>query len=81
MKKVIVIPEVGRAAGHLMPLELTHRKTNGWQKVERVTVKNYLHSADKVVYLGKCEEDGDMFALYTNGFIMIFKGHLNSGTY
>ena len=36
----------------------------------------------KVVYLGKCGVDGDMFAAYTElGNIEIFKGHINSGKY
>ena len=29
---------------------------------------------DKVVYLGKCGEDGDMFACYTDATINIYRG-------
>ena len=36
---------------------------------------------DKIVYLGRCSVDGDMFAAYGHGSIGIFKGHLNSGKY
>lgn len=33
-------------------------------------------------YLGNCNTDGDMFAVYHNsGDICIYKGHLNSGEY
>lgn len=36
---------------------------------------------DKVVYLGRCEEDGDMFAAYRGGRIYLYKGQLNSGKF
>jgi hypothetical protein len=36
----------------------------------------------RIVYLGKCSVDGDMFAAYSeSGEIFIYKGHLNSGKY
>ena len=35
----------------------------------------------KIVYLGECDFDGDMFAVYNHEEIQIFKGHLNSGKY
>jgi hypothetical protein len=36
----------------------------------------------RVVYLGKCSHDGDMFAIYTkNGQIQIVRGELNDGVY
>jgi len=39
-------------------------------------------SFEKVIYLGKCKIDGDMFACYDKaGNISIYKGHLNSGRY
>lgn len=36
---------------------------------------------EKVVYLGNCSVDGDMFACYNGKSIDIYKGHLNSGKY
>ena len=36
---------------------------------------------EKIVYLGKCDTDGDMFACYLEGEITIHKGNLNDGTY
>lgn len=35
----------------------------------------------RVIYLGRCRSDGDMFAAYDNTDIIIFRGHLNSGKY
>lgn len=78
-KQAVFIPTV--SLENEKPIELTHRKQKGWNKIEEVTAKNYLKSADKIVYLGKCAEDGDMFAIYAYGYIMIFKGRLNSGKY
>ena len=62
-------------------IELTHRKTHGWVGIQKSVSNRYLNSATKVVYLGRCDEDGDMFAVYAYGYIMVFKGHLNSGKY
>ena len=37
---------------------------------------------DRIVYLGYCQKDGDMFAVYSQeSYITIYKGHLNDGTY
>lgn len=36
---------------------------------------------DKVIYLGRCSFDGDMFAAYGDNIIDIFGGNLNSGKY
>lgn len=36
---------------------------------------------EKIVYLGNCRDNGDMFACYLDGFVRIYKGHLNSGRY
>ena len=36
----------------------------------------------RIVYLGHCKQDGDMFAAYINdGYVNIYKGNLNNGTY
>ena len=50
--------------------------------------KGYMSTKDlpseyvKIVYLGKCKEDGDLFAAYSDtGYIFIYKGNLNDGTY
>jgi hypothetical protein len=60
------------------PVEFTHALEGaGWAEL---TLKPFQY--EKVVYLGKCVIDGDMFAgYYFNGSINILKGHLNSGRY
>jgi len=61
------------------PVEFTHYLSgaDGWGRT-----KTKPSEYEKVVYLGKCEVDGDVFAgYYFNGRITIFKGHLNSGRY
>lgn len=79
MRTVIYAPSV--FVGDETPIQLTHRKTRGWQEVEESKEKSYKQNANSIMYLGKCEQDGDMFAVYLNGYIMIFKGHVNSGKY
>ena len=78
MKEVIRIGEVVQESEK--PVKFTHYQdsTEGWG----------ITSADpndlnKIVFLGKCSSDGDMFAGYGigDGSIMIYKGHLNSGKY
>jgi len=62
------------------PVEFTHRldEKNGW-----VDSEFDADEFDSVLYLGRCRQDGDMFAATDDGNepIMIFKGHLNSGKY
>jgi hypothetical protein len=62
------------------PVEFTYILDirDGWQEVDVDVEPN---DYDRVVYLGKCSTDGDMFAAYTDMAILIFKGHLNSGRY
>lgn len=60
------------------PIEITEvlNPSTGWGRVS-IDLNDY----DRVVYLGKCFVDGDMFAAYHNNRIEIFRGHLNSGKY
>jgi len=60
------------------PIEFTHclDDKDGWEKTTD-TPSQY----DKVIYLGNCERDGNMFCAYHGAYIFIFKGHLNSGKY
>lgn len=60
------------------PVEFTHEfnTDEGWE-VTSILPAQY----KKIVYLGKCEHYGDMFAAYGDDCIGIFKGHLNSGNY
>ena len=77
MKQVIFINEPNEQEEK--PVEFTHYLTRlqGWMKAE-----SYPSAYEKVVYLGRCNYDGDMFAAYyVGGEIIIFKGHLNSGKY
>lgn len=77
MKKVIMIPDNNQEESK-KPVVFTQIAGTqyGWGYT-------YIKPSDyeKVVYLGKCNTDGDMFAAYYNGGISIFKGHLNSGEY
>jgi hypothetical protein len=76
MKKVIY---VGEEPNKEKGVEFTFslNSEGGWLKAHFEPT-----DFEKIVYLGKCEQDGDMFAAYTScGFINIFKGHLNNGTH
>lgn len=79
MKQVIRITEVEKPKKKLKPIEFTHHYEggNGW--CETFSKPNdYI----KIVYLGKCKTDGDMFAAYQDsGDILITKGNLNDGVY
>ena len=77
MKEVIRIGEVVQESEKAV--EFTHYQsgTKGW--CESITQPSKFN---KVVFLGECCYDGDMFAAYsTSGAITIYKGHLNSGKY
>jgi hypothetical protein len=77
MKEVIRIGEVVQES--VKPVEFTHYQstTEGWCKTSV-----HFNALNKIVFLGKCDNDGDMFAGYwASGVIMIYKGHLNSGKY
>lgn len=60
-------------------VEFTHSFTPkyGWEFDKNF----YEYHYEKVIYIGKCNADGDMFAAYKDGIIDIWKGHLNSGEY
>lgn len=62
------------------PVEFTHFQDEGpggWTET-----LYHPHECEKIVYLGECTKDGDMFAAYMkDGSIVICKGHLNSGRY
>jgi hypothetical protein len=76
MKNVIRIPETEKKLEE-KPIQFTHRKgTTGWRPIQIKT--SYF---DKIVYLGVCKFDGDMFAGYRDGIISIYKGYINSGKF
>lgn len=56
-------------------VEFTHEMSGGGWLVTKVHPK----TMDRVIYLGTCEFDGDMFVAYTDKNINIFKGYLNTG--
>lgn len=62
-----------------LPFKLRFRKQNGgWKPLNNDEEKRYINKANKIVFIGRCRQDGDMFALYTfDGYIMIFKGDFN----
>jgi hypothetical protein len=77
MKEVIRIGEVVQES--VKPVEFTHLQVSdeGWD-----LSGNRPFDYNKVVFLGKCKSDGDMFACYNpSGLIEIYKGYLNSGKY
>ena len=79
MNKVIRVDEIVNGGKTLNnPLKYTHLfgAMEGWYEVDHIP-----DETAKVVYLGRCSVDGDMFAEYDQGFIRIYKGHLNSGEY
>jgi hypothetical protein len=78
MRQVIYIQEPECRKEKLV---LTHRKgSSGWEKVENTSF--LFSNVSKIVYLGHCRQDGDMFAVNTTtGYIIIYKGYLNSGKY
>ena len=78
MRKVIIVGEEPKEEKALKPIEFTDYLSNdiGWT-TEKGTIDGY----NKIVYLGKCKVDGDMFAGYRENRILIFKGHLNDGVY
>ena len=59
-------------------VEFTHELVidEGWKST-------YDNPSDykQIVYLGKCDTDGDMFTAYAHDCIYIYKGNLNNGTY
>jgi hypothetical protein len=78
--QVIRIPEITNQSERGEKVKFTHvfEGENGWEE-ENIYKPS---DANKVVFLGECSVDGDMFAAYTNNnTILIFKGHLNSGKY
>ncbi|RUP37025.1 MAG: hypothetical protein EKK63_15760 [Acinetobacter sp.] len=47
----------------------------GWEKPDSEEIAIFLENAKRIVYLGECSSDGDMFALTSSvGTIVIFKG-------
>ena len=53
--------------------------SEGWVHTENELLK--AQDYDKIVYLGECEGDGQLFACYSEKVIDICGGYLNGGTY
>ena len=77
MKQVIRIGEEPKEEKELKPIEFTHYFSDSGRK----KAENKPNYFNKIVYLGKCDSDGELFAAYINDFITIYKGHLNDGVY
>jgi hypothetical protein len=77
MREVIRIPDVTQVEEK--PVEFTHTLTlkSGWVRAIMYGPSYF----ERVLYLGKCNQDGDMFVSYKGNYITIHKGHLNSGKY
>lgn len=79
MKQVLKVSDLEQTETKaLKPIEFTYavESDKGWVKANPL-----LSDYRKIVYLGKCNVDGDMFAAYLGNTIAIFKGHLNDGVY
>lgn len=77
MRKAIIIGKESKKESK--GIEFTHYLSisSGWTGINQK-----MPNLNKVVYLGKCDADGDMFAGYfTSGSITVYKGFLNDGTY
>lgn len=60
------------------PVEFTHfmDSDEGW-----ILNKHDLNDIGEISYLGNDLIDGDLFMAKENGYLRIYKGHLNSGKY
>ena len=76
MRKAIIIGEEPKKGSKGIEFTKVLFSNSGWQD-SRCEVYKF----EKIVYLGKCNTDGDMFACYLEGMITIRKGNLNDGTY
>lgn len=79
MKQVLKVSDLEQTeTKKLKPIEFTHylHSSNGWVENDFP-----MSGHNPIIYLGKCETDGDMFASYRDNCIRIFKGHLNDGVY
>ena len=76
MKEVIYIG--GQTKIKKMPVKFTHYLSGrgGWQETDTPPTGH-----DKIVFIGHCDEEGEIFAAYCDNYIFIYKGHLNSGKY
>ena len=78
MKKVRFLDEP-KESKDPKPIEFTDYLdgSKGWQETNSKPIQ-----FKEVIYLGKCNFDGDMFCAKTTcGSISIYKGHLNDGVY
>lgn len=81
MKEVIYVLRPKEDTGNLVVLTHQNTNTTGWKAISDGISSQLLADSDKVVYLGKCEQDGDIFSVYFHGLILTCKGFLNSGMY
>jgi hypothetical protein len=82
MKEVIRIDKP--VEEKIEPVEFTHYldSDKGFVLKENIDYwKSMIEDSYQIVYLGRCDADGDLFAAYTEEYIRILKGHLNSGKY
>lgn len=77
MKKVRFLDEPKEK--EFEPIEITHTLNirHGWKEDEL-----NIEEGDEIIYLGHCRKDGDMFMCKSkDGYLSIWKGHLNDGVY
>lgn len=52
------------------------KTTSGWKPITAYQKSQII----RIVYLGKCAQDGDMFAVYWSKYISLGKGVLHNGS-
>jgi len=78
MGKVIIVKELASSfTSH--NLVITHLDSGyGWKNTNELNFDDI----EKIIYLGQCKTDGDMFTIYyKSGNIATAKGYLNNGEY
>lgn len=77
MREVIRLDAAEMAQEKPVQLLYIANGLSGWEDLS----DGFTIRFDKLVYLGHCQYDGDMFAGYNGREIAIYKGHLNSGKF
>ena len=76
--RTIQIEIIGQKKDFKQSAELNDIKTNnGWKKFSNIEKSH----VEKIVYLGNCKQDGDVFSVYHNGYISFVRGQLNDGIF
>lgn len=76
--KTIEVEQIKKTDTKVSTTQITEIKgSNGWKRISSYQLNNIT----RIIYLGKCLQDGDTFAIYWNNFISLAKGKLNNGKF